>query len=268
MRIDLIAFVLPYLLIFARISSTLTIAPGFSDTHIPVRYRLLFALALSLTLKDVLPPYSILSAPMDSEKINSLPLIMLLIQETLIGTFIGFISRLLLNILDIIGNIVSLQTGLGNATVFNPTMAAQTPVLDHFVIVAGIMLFFTMDVHHLVIKSIIHSYIHFPVHPVHLEQGLFSSLLRPLENLSLFFMQSFKIACQLSLPFLILGLLFQFMLGLLNRVVPSIQIFFIALPLQILLGFILLMIVLPLVLHLSLTNFSQLYNQFFPGMSA
>lgn len=257
---DLVAFAEPYLLIFARISAALTIAPGFSDTHLPVRYRLLFALALSFALKDILP--------IPTKGFDGLHLVLLLIQETIIGTLIGFIARLLISILDIIGTVLSLQIGLGNAMVFNPSMASQTSVVDHFVITAGIMLFFAMDLHHVVLKSLILSYNDFPLLGAHGGQdlpSLFSGMLRPLQELPTFFAQSFKIACQLSLPFLILGLLFQFILGLLNRVVPSIQVFFISLPLQIILGFALMTIVLGFVLHLALTQFADFYSHFLPS---
>ncbi len=255
MTIDLIALVQPYLLIFARISAVFMMAPGLSDTHIPMRYRLLFSLALAIAFKDILP------IPITSEKIDGVLLVALLVQETIIGSIIGFIARLLLSILDVLGNILSLQTGLGNAMVFNPSMGGQTPVLDNFVILSGLMLFFAMDLHYLVIRSVIQSYHFFPIHTDH---PLLGHFLSSLEKLPLFFSKSFTIACQLSLPFLILGVVFQFMLGLLNRVVPNIQIFFISLPLQILLGFVLIFTILALVLHLSLQNFSELYAEFLP----
>ena len=105
-NIDLIAFVQPYLLLFARLSATFMMAPGYSDTHIPMRYRLLFSLALAIALKDMI------HLPIATEKLEGLPLVALLIQETIIGSILGFIARLLLSILDVIGNILSLQTGL------------------------------------------------------------------------------------------------------------------------------------------------------------
>ncbi len=253
MTYDLIAFAEPYLLIFARISATFFMAPGLSDTHIPVRYRLLFALALSLALRDLIP--------IPNTGFDGLHLVAAMIQETLIGCLIGFIARLLINMLDVIGNILSLQIGLGNAMVFNPSVGGQAPIVGHFVVTAGVMLFFAADLHHEIIKSLLNSYAY---SPINLDQSLFKGLNTPLESLPTFFNQSFKIACQLSLPFLILGILFQFMLGLLNRVVPSIQIFFITLPLQILLGILLMGIILSVVISLAIYNFGELYSHFLP----
>jgi flagellar biosynthetic protein FliR len=54
---------------------------------------------------------------------------------------------------------------------------------------------------------------------------------------------AFKIGIQLSAPFLVFGLLFNLGLGVLSRLMPQMQVFFIGLPLSIMLGFALLLVV-------------------------
>jgi flagellar biosynthetic protein FliR len=54
---------------------------------------------------------------------------------------------------------------------------------------------------------------------------------------------AFRIGIQLSAPFLVFGLLFNLGLGVLSRLMPQMQVFFIGLPLSIMLGFALLLLV-------------------------
>lgn len=257
-HIDLVTVMTPYLLVFGRTSALLTIAPGFGDHTLPIRYRLLFALAFAITTKEMLPPLPIPEHHMD--------IIVLFVQEVFIGTVMGSVARLLLSILDVLGSIIGMQIGLGNAVMFNPSLSTQTTIAEQFVVITGVTLFMTMDGHHLLLQSLVKSYDVFAYAPkkgyTELSMTL-TDFLTALQRFPFFFTRAFQIACQLSLPFLILGLLFQIVLGLMNRIVPNVQIFFIALPLQILLGFLLMLLVMGLCLQLSLNHFSPLYDSFF-----
>ena len=257
-HIDLVAVITPYLLVFARTSALLTIAPGFGDHTLPIRYRLLFSLAFAVMTKEILPPLPLPAQHMD--------VIALFVQEVFIGTVMGSIARLLLGILDILGSIIGMQIGLGNAVMFNPSLSTQATVVEQCVVITGVTIFMTMDGHHLLLQSLIKSYDVFAYAPQKGYTELSVTLkdfVPALQRFPSFFSKAFQVACQLSLPFLILGLLFQVVLGLMNRIVPSIQIFFIALPLQILLGFFLMLLTLGLCLQLSMTQFLSLYESFF-----
>jgi flagellar biosynthetic protein FliR len=54
---------------------------------------------------------------------------------------------------------------------------------------------------------------------------------------------AFRVGVQLSAPFLVFGLLFNLGLGVLSRMMPQMQVFFVGLPLSILLGFLILLMV-------------------------
>lgn len=257
-HIDLIAIFTPYLLIFARTSALFTIAPGFGDHSLPIRYRLVFALAFAVIIKDILPPL-----PVPSHHIDIIALFM---QEILIGFVMGSVARLFLSILDILGTIMGMQIGLGNAMMFNPSLSMQATVVEQFIVLSGVMMFMAMDGPHLLLKSIINSYDVFSYLPSNNPTELSHTLhdfLPVFQKFPSFFAHAFHVACQISLPFLILGLLFQVVLGLMNRIVPSIQIFFIALPLQILLGIFLMLLITGLCLRLSMEHFWPSYEAFF-----
>lgn len=254
MTLDLVTLFQPYALLFARFSSLLTTTIGFGDQQIPSRFRLLFAMALALILKEYVGVLPIQKA---SDSLFAL----LVLQEVVIGFAIGLLGRLIIAVLDILGNIISLQIGLGNAVMFNPSVGSQAPITSTLFILSGTFIFFVMDLHHVIIQSLVSSYKIFPL------DGTLQNFSK-IKDTNTFFInfmnQGILIATQLALPFLILGVVFQFMLGLLNRLVPSLQIFFVMLPAQIILGILLIAITITGIFNLFSQDFFTLY-QSFPG---
>lgn len=252
--INLTEIFLPYLLLFSRLSAIFLIAPGYGDHHLPMRFRLLFALSLSFVIGqfiDIHPP-----------KDNGLSLIFMILQEILIGFTIGVVGRIALSLFDIIGTMIGFQVGLGNAMMFNPSFSGQMALPSTFLLLCATMFFFTLDLHHIVIYTCIKSYQTFPAAP-----GFYA--LKSISELTDYLMQllgkCLTLGLQISLPFIILGTVFQFFLGLLNRLVPSLQVFFIMLPAQLIFGIILIMITISYVMSTGMGHFKDLLTSF-PGL--
>jgi flagellar biosynthetic protein FliR len=209
-----------FFMIFARIGTAFILLPGFGATYVNRRARLVLALAIAAvlvpTLGQRLPPLP------DS----ALVLFLLLGGEILIGAFIGTAANLIAQSLALAGMMISYQTGLANATMFNPMMAQQTSLIGTFLSTLGILLIFATNLHHLMIMALVDSYAVFApgvLAPV----GDFSAAIART------FAQSFRLGFQLATPFLAFGMLFYVGMGLLARLMPQMQVFFVALPLQI-----------------------------------
>ena len=95
---------------------------------------------------------------------------------------------------------------------------------------------FATDLHHLVIAGLNDSYTIF-------QPGEMPIVGDVAQHITRIIATSFRIGIQLSAPFLVFGLLFNLGLGVLSRLMPQMQVFFIGLPLSILLGFLLLVLV-------------------------
>ena len=124
---------------------------------------------------------------------------------------------------------ISFSTGLASATVFNPSLSEQGSAIGLVLTLLGIMMLFIADLHHMVIRAVVESYAVFRPGG-ELMIGDFSEAITELVS------GSFKVAVQLSAPFFVFGLLFFVTLGVLARLMPQLQIFFIGLPAQIYLG--------------------------------
>ena len=139
--------------------------------------------------------------------------------------------------LQIAGSVVAQQMGLGFVTAVDPSQGQQGAIVGNFLGVLGITLIFTTDMHHMVIAALNDSYLIFkPGEPPLL--GDVASILTTTVS------GAFRIGIQLSAPFLVFGLLFNLGLGILSRLMPQMQVFFIGLPLSILVGFLILLLVL------------------------
>ena len=220
-----------FLLIFMRFGLAMMIMPGIGDSFVSVQVRLLFALAISFVLTPVLSPL------LPAIPGNSGIFIMLLLSEAFIGLFIGTIMRIMVSALDTAGTIVSLQAGFSNATLFNPSTGSQSTIMSAVYSSLGVTILLVADIHHQMISAIVDSYQLFPATGIFPDTGSISEVIGKTVAIS------FKIGVQLAIPFLIVGTLMYIGLGLLGRLMPQLQVFFLAMPLQILLSLVVLFLV-------------------------
>lgn len=212
-----------WLLVFTRVGTAFISLPGFGEAFVSARVRLVLALAVSLVLVPVLGP------KLPAMPSQTFALFALIAGEAFYGAFIGLLARLIVATVETAGMIIAMQISLSNASVFNPAMAAQSSLTSALLGMTALVLLFATDLHHLMLLAVADSYSVFI--PGQLPQfGDFASAYGQLLS------QSFVVATQLAAPFIILGLVFYLGLGLLARLMPQLQIFFIAIPAQIYLG--------------------------------
>ena len=210
-------------LIFARIGAIVMLIPGIGEAYVPPRIRLAFAFVMALTMFPVLS----VGAPAVPADVGGLA--GAIIKEVLIGLMLGGILRLFMTALAAAGEVVSIQTTLSFAQTANPAEAQPTTSLATFLALIGVLLIMTTDLHHLFLGAIVKSYAIFP----------FSRAV-PVNDAGQLAVQtvgrSFALGVQLAAPVLVFSLVFTIATGLVGRVMPQFQVFFVATPLQLLLG--------------------------------
>ncbi|RAK63706.1 flagellar biosynthetic protein FliR [Phenylobacterium kunshanense] len=210
-------------LVFARLGAIVMLIPGIGETFIPPRIRLSFALAMSLMLFPIITG----SAPPLPAEASGLA--GAIIKEVLIGLMIGAILRLFMSSLAAAGEIVSLQTSLSFAQTANPMQAQPSTSIGTFLGMIGIVLIFATDLHHLFVAAIVRSFELFPFTrdvPVN-DAGQLA-----VQTVG----RSFALGLQLAAPVVVFSLIFNIATGLVGRIMPQFQVFFVATPLGLLLG--------------------------------
>jgi flagellar biosynthetic protein FliR len=216
-------------LIFVRVGAALMLMPGFSEPYIFSRSRLLFTLIVSFLLAGPLTPHL---PPLPMQLAD---LALLIFREALFGLFIGGATRIIFAALHVAGSTIAVQSGLATASVFDPNQSTQGTLPGNFLTTVAMVLLFVTDSHHMLLRGIIQSYGHLQAN-AGLPIGDMASFMTRIVQ------KGFDIGVQMAAPLLLVGLLTNLAMGVLNRLMPTFQVFFIALPLQLLLSFATLML--------------------------
>ena len=210
-------------LVFARLGAIVMLIPGIGETFIPIRIRLSLALLLALVL------FPLVGAAVPRIPVDVSGVALAIIKETAIGLFIGGILRFFMSSLVAAGEIMSIQTTLAFAQTANPTQATPSTTLGTFLVLMGILQIMTTNLHHLFLSAIVRSYTIFPfTKPIPLADAK-DLAVQPVSR-------SFALGLQLAGPVVAASLIFNIATGLVGRVMPQFQIFFVATPLMVLLG--------------------------------
>jgi flagellar biosynthetic protein FliR len=245
--LPLTAFV--FLLIFARVGSMVMALPGIGDKSVPPNIRLVFALALTLIFYPLVQQFF----PKLPDKLGTMAV--LFAHELIIGLVLGILIRLIMSGAQVAGTIVGFQSGLSFATSFDPNFGGQSNIISTFFGILALTLIFVGDLHHLLLGGIFDSYKLFSP-TMELPAGDFSQLALSLIS------GSFRIALQMAAPFIVFGLIFYLGIGLLARLIPQIQIFFIAMPANIFISLIIFMLLLSSMMMAYIAYFTRSIDPF------
>jgi flagellar biosynthesis protein FliR len=242
-------FAAAFILVLARIGTLVMLMPGIGDRNIPARMRLSFALLLSLLflplIRQTLPP---LSGGIE-------PLVKLAILEILIGLMLGATVRITLSAMQLAGTIIAQQMGLSFSASIDPTAGVQNPTVATFLVFVATGLIFAMDLHHLSIRGMHDSY-------ALMMPGEVPSVGDATQLIVTTFVSAFKVGVQISAPFLVFAIVFNLGLGVLSRLMPQLQIFFIAMPATILIGTLILIAALGVMMNVFIEHFTSILGQF------
>jgi flagellar biosynthesis protein FliR len=254
MRVDvsfLPALGAAFLLIFARAGTMVMLLPGLGEQNVSSRLRLTVALVLS----TVLLPLHRNAYQVDTSALG--PVLLMLFEEILIGAVLGLTARLTISALEVAGSVIAQQLGLGFVTSVDPMQGEQGVIIGNFLTMLGITLFFATDMHYLVIAALNDSYTLFEPGEIPSTGDVAALMTRTVAG-------AFRIGIQLSAPFLAFGLLFNIGLGLLSRLMPQMQVYFVALPLSILIGLLFLLVVLGSMMGIFLDYLAGVLHEIAP----
>jgi len=231
-----------YGLVFCRVGAAVMLFPGIGEIYVSPRVRLTLAFFVTIILTPILQA----NLPAPGNGIVNTTLIIL--SEIVIGLYIGMLTRMIQAVLHVAGMIIAFQSSLASALLFDANQGSQGSVVGNFMTVVGVTLLFTTELHHMLLQGAAQSYQVFPV-----AQGL------PFGDAAHYGTQvlsgGFKIAFRIASPLIVVGLLIYLAAGIMGRLMPSMQVFFVLVPLQLYVGFLLLM--------LSLSAAMTWYLEFF-----
>ena len=237
-----------FMLVFARVGTLVMLMPGIGERFVFSRARLSLAFFIALMMVPMARP--LLTLPPDIPGV-----IGLLLGEILIGLVIGICARFIMAALQTAGVLLAQAMGLGAATTFDPTGGQQNPSIGNLLTMLGITLILTSDLHHVAIVAIHESYRILPPGGI---PEIGDVMMLAVRSAS----QGFALAVQISAPFIVFGLLFNLGLGVLARMMPQLQVFFLAVPASILGGMLVLLVVVGVMMSVFVADLGAFLRQF------
>lgn len=218
-----------------RVAALVSVAPVFGSRTLPRRVRLMLALALTWAILPFVPPVPVV------EPISPAGLLVT-VQQVLIGLSIGFVLRLVFGALELGGQMVATQMGLGFASLVDPQNGAQSPLLSQFYTLLGTLVFLALNGHLLLVRLLVDSFVALPV----AASGADRDLLWTLVNWA---SHTFAGAVLISLPAIASLLVVNLAFGVMTRAAPQLNIFAVGFPITLVLGLLILLYNLPTLLY-------------------
>jgi flagellar biosynthetic protein FliR len=214
-------------LILARIGATLALMPGLGETTIPAVIKAGMVLTLTILLLPIIEP----TLPPRPE--SEIALGLMVLTELANGLWFGWLARILTTSLPLAGQYISDFAGLANVLQPSPDLGPQTTAISRLYDVAVPMLILSTGLYRLLLSSLVRFYQLIP-------PGSLAWIPDTAETTVAMVAASFNLALRLAAPFILASISWHVGIGLIARLVPRLQIFFVAMPGQIGLGLLLL----------------------------
>lgn len=238
-----------YLLVFARITGTLTTAPIFGSRAIPVFARVGLAILLALFVF----PLSKL-AP-GQQPTSLLMLAWWILLELVYGLATGFVASLFFQAIQMAGQLIDMQIGFGIVNVFDPQFGQQVPLIGNFKYLMALSVFLALQGHHILIGAMVENFRVVPMGmPIHMDAAA-EFMVDAVANL-------FVVALRISLPVLGTVLMTDVALGILARVMPQMNVFVVGITGKLVVGIFMLFLLLPFYVTFLEVGFESIFRDF------
>ncbi|NNC76727.1 MAG: flagellar biosynthetic protein FliR [Woeseiaceae bacterium] len=212
-----------YIWPFVRIGAFVMVMPVVGGSFVPVKVRLILAIALTGVIAPVIP---IASTP----EVLSAAGLVAMTQEIAIGISLGFLVQLVFDAIALGGQVIGMSMGLGFAVFLDRARGVNIPVLGQLFLMLGMLVFLSMDGHLALIQLLAKSFHAWP-----LAENAFTT--SRLAELLAWTSQLFVFALKIALPAITSILVVNLAFGTMSRAAPTLNLFAVGFPVAMLLGF-------------------------------
>ena len=245
-----------FFLAFLRISGLL-FTSVFSRSSIPMQARVMLCLTLTAAL---FPLYPKLGPLVYSSVFGYL---ILCAAELLFGMVMGYVMNCFLTLVFTSGTLIDMQMGFGMVNVFDVLANLSVPIMGNLLNLVLMMVFIATNGHLKLIEIIHLTFFRAPIGHILVSPGIVTIALDV-------FVRTFVIACMIAMPIIASGLVLEVALGIIVRTVPQMNVFVVGFPIKIMVGFLVIIVCIPIFVELSGPVFDEMFamiNDMFRGFS-
>ncbi|MFO7765991.1 MAG: flagellar biosynthetic protein FliR [Pelovirga sp.] len=238
-----------FLICLARVAAVFAVLPIFSSGQVPPQMR------IGVTVMFALLTYPVIQQVLPVTALTVVDMAMIVSAEVIFGLLVGFLAQLIFMAAEFAGSVIGVQMGFAMANVFDPTTQRQVALLAQFHGIIAILLFLSLNVHHLFLEAIVSSFMLLPPGNINLAGGAIPMIVE-LSNHALI------LSIRLVAPVLVVLILVTLVLGFITRIVPQLNVLFISFPLKIGLSFIVMGLTIGVFASILQNEFSALSERF------
>ena len=227
--------VFQFLLVFARLGVVFTMLPGYSAIYVSPRIRLIFALLVTVLVQPMV------AGTLPSQPASPADMVWLVASEMIIGGFLGAMVQTIMASLELAGQMIATAVGITNALTDDPVTQEQSSIVIGLINLTAVTLIFVTNTDHFLISATIDSYNLLVPGARLFTRDMVTSMGNLLD-------QAFYMGIKLASPFLVFELVFQVTSGILARLSPQLNVFFVVMPGKIAMGMAILMVSLPTII--------------------
>ncbi len=217
-------------LILARTIPLIVLSPVFGGKTVPGQHKVGLAMILVVALYPCLYPAVLGKLPM-----HGMAYWGLVLKELTVGAMLGFLSSLVFFAIESAGNLIDVQRGTQQASVLVPQLEIQGPVFANLHIQLAIVLFFSLNCHHLYLRGYFQSFEIIPVNQYPKFSEHFQTFIDQVIHMS---GGIFAVSLQLTAPIVLAIFMVDVVMGVMNRIAPMVQVYFLAMPFKAVVGII------------------------------
>lgn len=242
---EIIRLILSWLWPFFRIAGLLMTAPMIGTRTVPTTLRLILAVCVTMAVAPGLPPMPTID-PLSATGF------MITIQQVMIGAVLGLVVRLILLVLEVGGEVIAQQMGLGFAAMVDPASGRQVPVISQFYVVLATLMFFSLNGHLVLIQVITESFHTLPIGT----NGIDRTDAWGVITWGGWLLSS---AVLIALPAIAAMMIVNLSFGVMTRAAPQLNIFAVGFPIMIIMG----MFIIAMTLSSIQTHIANLFQEAF-----
>ncbi len=236
-----------FILALLRVSALVFSSPIFGRRNLPNLIKISLCIALTTIL------YSAWNTVPELVYSGVLGYAILCIKELMFGLVLGYVTTLFFSLMQTAGQAIDMQMGFGMVNVLDAQSNLSVPMMGNFLYIVLLAVFFAANAHRQLIFILLSTFQNIPVGEVALNPMLGYSALEV-------FALSFGLVINIAMPIVAAGLVAEVFMGFVVRTTPQLNIFVVGIPLKILLGFLVLLTILPAYVSFSQTIFDEMFD--------
>ena len=200
------------MLVAFRLAGVLLFSPVIAGASIPRSAKVFLVVMFAAAIYPSLDPQWHAAPDMTLVTLGQV-----MFTETLIGATIGFIVTIPIVAMQLGGNIMGMQMGLGLAQVYNPIMGGNSGAIDQLMFFLAVAVFVTLGGLDIMFMSLVQTYEHIPL-------GGMTLMATPMDLITSLMQSAYVLAMRVAAPVLAIMFLETIASGVLMKTIPQINI--------------------------------------------